>query len=60
MITLNRAGTQEPADLLLYAELRELFQRLRYADDVKVPWLICRAKAATSAGGDVHEIIGRW
>jgi enoyl-CoA hydratase/carnithine racemase len=56
-ITLNRPERKNPLTFDSYAELRDLFQRLRHADDVKVV-LICGAGGNFCSGGDVHEIIG--
>ncbi len=55
-ITLNRPERKNPLTFESYAELRDLFRRLSYADD-------CRAIVVTGAGGnfcsggDVHDII---
>jgi len=55
-VTLNRPERKNPLTFESYAELRDLFRRLVYAEDV-------RAVALTGAGGnfcsggDVHEII---
>jgi enoyl-CoA hydratase/carnithine racemase len=56
-ITLNRPERKNPLTFDSYAELRDLFQRLRHADDVKVV-LIHGAGGNFCSGGDVHEIIG--
>ena len=56
VITLNRPERKNPLTFESYAELRDLFRRLSYADD-------CRAVVITGAGGnfcsggDVHGII---
>jgi enoyl-CoA hydratase/carnithine racemase len=55
-VTLNRPERKNPLTFESYAELRDLFRRLSYADD-------CRAVVITGAGGnfcsggDVHDII---
>jgi enoyl-CoA hydratase/carnithine racemase len=56
-ITLNRPERKNPLTFDSYAELRDLFQRLRHADDVKVV-LMHGAGGNFCSGGDVHEIIG--
>ncbi len=56
-ITLNRPERKNPLTFDSYAELRDLFQRLRHADDVKVV-LLHGAGDNFCSGGDVHEIIG--
>lgn len=55
-VTLNRPERKNPLTFESYAELRDLFRRLTYAED-------CRAIVVTGAGGnfcsggDVHDII---
>ena len=55
-VTLNRPERKNPLTFESYAELRDLFRRLTYAED-------CRAVVFTGAGGnfcsggDVHDII---
>jgi enoyl-CoA hydratase/carnithine racemase len=55
-VTLNRPERKNPLTFESYAELRDLFRRLSYADD-------CRAVVLSGAGGnfcsggDVHDII---
>jgi enoyl-CoA hydratase/carnithine racemase len=56
-ITLNRPERKNPLTFDSYAELRDLFQRLKHADDVKVV-LLHGAGGNFCSGGDVHEIIG--
>ena len=56
-ITLNRPERKNPLTFASYAELRDLFQRLHHADDVKVV-LVHGAGGNFCSGGDVHEIIG--
>lgn len=57
VITLNRPERKNPLTFASYAELRDLFERLRYADDVSAI-VITGAGGNFSSGGDVHEIIG--
>ena len=57
VITLNRPERRNPLTFASYAELRDLFERLRHADDVKAIVLL-GAGGNFSSGGDVHEIIG--
>jgi len=56
-LTLNRPERKNPLTFDSYAELRDLFERLRHADDVKV-LLLHGAGDNFCSGGDVHEIIG--
>jgi enoyl-CoA hydratase/carnithine racemase len=56
-ITLNRPERKNPLTFDSYAELRDLFAALKYADDVKAV-LIAGAGDNFCSGGDVHEIIG--
>ncbi|MBQ5950020.1 enoyl-CoA hydratase family protein [Massilia sp. ST3] len=56
-ITLNRPERKNPLTFESYAELRELFRALAYADDVKAV-VITGAGENFCSGGDVHEIIG--
>ena len=57
IITLNRPERKNPLTFASYAELRDLFESLRYADDVKAI-VLYGAGGNFSSGGDVHEIIG--
>jgi enoyl-CoA hydratase/carnithine racemase len=57
VVTLNRPERKNPLTFASYAELRDLFERLRFADDVKAI-VIHGACENFSSGGDVHEIIG--
>jgi enoyl-CoA hydratase/carnithine racemase len=57
IVTLNRPERKNPLTFASYAELRDLFEALRYADDVKAI-VIHGAGGNFSSGGDVHEIIG--
>jgi enoyl-CoA hydratase/carnithine racemase len=56
-ITLNRPERKNPLTFASYAELRDLFQRLRHASDVHAV-LLQGAGGNFCSGGDVHEIIG--
>ena len=56
-VTLNRPERKNPLTFDSYAELRDLFGNLKYADDVKVV-VIEGAGDNFCSGGDVHEIIG--
>ncbi len=57
MITLNRPERKNPLTFDSYAELRDLFGQLKYAQDVKVV-VVTGAGGNFCSGGDVHEIIG--
>jgi enoyl-CoA hydratase/carnithine racemase len=57
VIALNRPERKNPLTFASYAELRDLFERLRYADDVTAI-VLHGAGGNFSSGGDVHEIIG--
>jgi enoyl-CoA hydratase/carnithine racemase len=56
-ITLNRPERKNPLTFDTYAELRDVFRQLVFADDVKVV-VLTGAEGNFSSGGDVHEIIG--
>jgi enoyl-CoA hydratase/carnithine racemase len=56
-VTLNRPERKNPLTFDSYAELRDLFGRLKYADDVHAV-VITGAGGNFCSGGDVHEIIG--
>ena len=56
-ITLNRPERKNPLTFDSYAELRDTFRRLAYADAVKAV-VITGAGGNFCSGGDVHEIIG--
>ncbi len=56
-ITLNRPERKNPLTFESYAELRDLFQSLRHADDVAAV-VVRGAGENFCSGGDVHEIIG--
>ena len=57
VITLNRPERKNPLTFESYAELRDLFRALVYADAVKSV-VITGAGGNFCSGGDVHEIIG--
>jgi enoyl-CoA hydratase/carnithine racemase len=56
-ITLNRPERKNPLTLESYAELRDTFRDLVYADSIKAV-VITGAGGNFCSGGDVHEIIG--
>jgi enoyl-CoA hydratase/carnithine racemase len=56
-VTLNRPERKNPLTFESYAELRDLFRTLVYAEQVKAV-VIAGAGGNFSSGGDVHEIIG--
>ena len=56
-ITFNRPEVLNALTLEIYAQLRDLFEDLRSAGDVKVVILTGTGRAFCS-GGDVHKIIG--
>ena len=57
VITLNRPERKNPLTFDSYAELRDLFRALAYADDVRAV-VVQGAGGNFCSGGDVHEIIG--
>jgi enoyl-CoA hydratase/carnithine racemase len=57
VVTLNRPERKNPLTFESYAELRDLFRRLGYVDDVK-SIVVQGAGGNFCSGGDVHEIIG--
>ncbi|WP_295645499.1 enoyl-CoA hydratase family protein [uncultured Methylibium sp.] len=57
VVTLDRPERKNPLTFDSYAELRELFRDLAYADDVKAV-VVQGAGGNFCSGGDVHEIIG--
>ncbi len=57
VITLNRPERKNPLTFDSYAELRDLFRGLAYADDVRAI-VMQGAGGNFCSGGDVHEIIG--
>ena len=56
-ITLNRPERKNPLTFESYAELRDLFRKLGYADDIDAV-IIRGAGGNFCSGGDVHDIIG--
>ena len=56
-LTLNRPERKNPLTFDSYAELRDLFERLRHAPDIKAV-VLTGAGDNFCSGGDVHEIIG--
>ena len=56
-VTLDRPERKNPLTFDSYAELRDLFGQLKYADDVKAV-VVAGAGGNFCSGGDVHEIIG--
>ncbi|MEO7808092.1 MAG: enoyl-CoA hydratase family protein [Ramlibacter sp.] len=56
-VTLNRPERKNPLTFDSYAELRDLFGRLKYATDVNAV-VVTGAGDNFCSGGDVHEIIG--
>jgi enoyl-CoA hydratase/carnithine racemase len=56
-VTLDRPAKKNPLTFESYAELRDLFRGLVYADDVKAI-VVTGAGGNFSSGGDVREIIG--
>jgi len=56
-VTLNRPERKNPLTLESYAELRDMFLDLVYADSIKAV-VITGAGGNFCSGGDVHEIIG--
>jgi enoyl-CoA hydratase/carnithine racemase len=56
-VTLDRPERKNPLTFESYAELRDLFHQLKWADDVHAV-LVTGAGDNFCSGGDVHEIIG--
>ncbi len=56
-LTLNRPERKNPLTFDSYAELRDLFQALNRATDIKAV-VLTGAGGNFCSGGDVHEIIG--
>jgi enoyl-CoA hydratase/carnithine racemase len=56
-LTLNRPERKNPLTFESYAEMRDLFRGLVYAQDCKAV-VVTGAGGNFSSGGDVHEIIG--
>ena len=57
VITLNRPEKKNPLTFESYAELRDLFLRLKNEDRIKTV-VVTGAGGNFCSGGDVHEIIG--
>jgi len=57
VITLNRPERKNPLTFDSYAELRDLFRRLVYMNEVRAV-VVQGAGGNFCSGGDVHEIIG--
>ena len=57
IVTLDRPERKNPLSFESYAELRDLFRRLKYAVDVRAI-VITGAAGNFCSGGDVREIIG--
>lgn len=57
VVTLNRPERKNPLTFESYAELRDTFRSLVYADDVRAV-VIAGAGEDFCSGGDVHDIIG--
>ena len=57
VLTLDRPDKKNPLTFDSYAELRDLFRGLQYAEDIKVV-VITGAGGNFSSGGDVRQIIG--
>ncbi len=56
-VTLNRPERKNPLTFESYAELRDMFRNLTYAQEVKAV-VVTGAGGNFCSGGDVHEIIG--
>jgi enoyl-CoA hydratase/carnithine racemase len=56
-VTLDRPDRKNPLTFESYAELRDLFRELAYAEPVKAV-VVTGAGGNFCSGGDVHEIIG--
>ncbi len=57
IVTLNRPDRKNPLTFDSYAELRDFFGQLKYAEDIKVV-VVRGAGENFCSGGDVHDIIG--
>ena len=57
-ITFNRPEVLNAITLEIYAQLRDLFEQLRYDDAVNAVILTGAGERAFCSGGDVHKIIG--
>ena len=56
-VTLNRPDRKNPLTFESYAELRDTFHKLQYAEDVRAV-VVTGEGGNFCSGGDVHEIIG--
>lgn len=56
-VTLNKPERKNPLTFESYAELRDTFHKLQYADDIKLV-ILTGAGGNFCSGGDVHDIIG--
>ena len=56
-LLLNRPERKNPLTFESYAEIRDIFRQLVYAEDVKAV-VIAGAEGNFCSGGDVHDIIG--
>src|SRR5579862_803331 len=56
-VTLNRPDRKNPLTFDSYAELRDLFRAMVYAEDIRAI-VVTGAGGNFCSGGDVHEIIG--
>src|SRR5207245_7092075 len=56
-VMLNRPERKNPLTFDSYAELRDLFRAMSYADDIKAV-VVTGAGDNFCSGGDVHDIIG--
>jgi enoyl-CoA hydratase/carnithine racemase len=56
-VTLNRPERKNPLTFESYAELRDTFHRLQYAEDVRAV-VFTEEGSNFCSGGDVHDIIG--
>src|SRR5512143_999079 len=57
-ITFNRPQVLNAITLEIYAQLRDLFESLRYEDAVNAVVITGTGDRAFCSGGDVHKIIG--
>ena len=57
IITLNTPARKNPLTFSSYAELRDLFRAMLYAEDIRAIVLM-GAEGNFCSGGDVHDIIG--
>ena len=56
-LTLDRPERKNPITFESYAEMRDVFRKLVYADDIKAV-VVTGAGENFCSGGDVHDIIG--